>query len=111
MFWTNMLTRQGRVRVTNVGNDDHSTVLVSKNTLQSLQLLQADVVHVRGKSRNATVLVILVDEDIEDGCASIADVVRYNLNIKCGEKVTILPCLDIKSVRSNGIWAALRLIS
>jgi hypothetical protein len=99
-----MLTRRGRVRVTNVDNNDNSTIFVSRNTLQSLQLFQGDITYVRGKSRNATVLIILVNKDIEDGCARIADVVSYNLNIKSSEKITILPCLDIEIVSEHGLW-------
>lgn len=98
MNLTNLLTRRARARVINANNNDHSTISVSRGTLRSLQLSHGDVVRVRGKNRKATVLVILADEDIDDGNARITAVVRYNLDVSDGDKVFIMACRTIKSV-------------
>jgi transitional endoplasmic reticulum ATPase len=98
MILMSLLTRRGRVTVINANNDDQSTISVSQDTLKYLRLSHGDVVRVRGKNRKATVLVILADEDIDDGNARIAAIVRYNLDVSDGDKIFIMACEDIKSV-------------
>jgi transitional endoplasmic reticulum ATPase len=96
-----LLTRRGRVTVINANNYDQSTISVSKDTLKYLQLSHSDVVRVRGKNRKATVLVILANEDIDDGNARMAAIVRYNLDVSNSDKIFIIACEDIKSVCST----------
>ena len=58
------------------------------------------MVHVRGKTRKTTILIILADEDMDDGNARILAIVRYNLDVSYSDKIYIMPCLDINSVSS-----------
>jgi transitional endoplasmic reticulum ATPase len=97
-----MLNLRGRLRVINANNEDHSTISVSRGSTQSLWLSNGDVVHVRGKNRKATVLIILADEDMDDGNARMSAVVRYNLDVSYSDKIRIMPCLDINSVSGIG---------
>lgn len=53
---------------------------------------------VRGKKRKDTVLIVLADDDLDDGSARLNRVVRHNLRVKHGDIVTIQPCPDIKYV-------------
>ncbi len=70
-----------------------TTISVSKSSTESLRLSNSDVVHVRGKNRKATVLIILADEDIDDGNAWISAIVRDNLDVSYGDKIRIMPCM------------------
>ena len=66
--------------------------------MDSLQLFRGDTVLVRGKKRKDTVLIVLADEELDDGSARINRVVRHNLRVKHGDMITIHPCPDIKYV-------------
>ena len=65
------------------------TISVSKGTLQSLKLSHSDVVHVRGKNRKATLLIIHAHEDTDDGNAKTVAVVRYNLGVNDCDKILL----------------------
>ncbi|KAG7134116.1 Cell division control protein 48 like [Verticillium longisporum] len=77
-------------------NDDNSIIALSENTMEALQLFRGDTVLVRGKKRKDTVLIVLADDDLDDGSARINRVVRHNLRVKHGDMITIHPCPDIK---------------
>ena len=79
--------------------DDNSTIVLSTATMDKLGLFRGDTVLVRGKKRKDTVLVVLADDDLDDGSARLNRVVRHNLRVKHGDVVTIHPCPDIKYVR------------
>ena len=66
--------------------------------MEQLQLFRGDTVLVRGKKRKDTVLIVLADDDLDDGNARINRVVRHNLRVKHGDIITIHPCPDIKYV-------------
>ncbi len=85
--------------MTDAINDDNSTIVLSTNTMEALQLFRGDTVLVRGKKRKDTVLVDLSDDELDDGSARINRVVRHNLRVKHGDVVTIHACPDIKYVR------------
>lgn len=68
--------------------------------MDSLQLFRGDTVLVRGKKRKDTVLIVLADDELDDGSARINRVVRHNLRVKHGDMITIHPCPDIKYVSS-----------
>jgi transitional endoplasmic reticulum ATPase len=53
---------------------------------------------VKGKKRKDTVLIVLADDDLDDGSARINRVVRHNLRVKHGDIITVHPCPDIKYV-------------
>ena len=88
-------------RVTDAVNDDNSIIALSNNTMEQLQLFRGDTVLVRGKKRKDTVLIVLADDDLDDGTARLNRVVRHNLRVKHGDIVTIHPCPDIKYVSSR----------
>ena len=74
--------------------------------MDALQLFRGDTVLVRGKKRKDTVLIVLADDDLDDGSARINRVVRHNLRVKHGDIITIHPCPDIKYVRTIYLQAA-----
>ena len=85
-------------RVTDAVNDDNSVIALSTNTMETLQLFRGDTVLVKGKKRKDTVLIVLADDDLDDGSARMNRVVRHNLRVKHGDIVTVHPCPDIKYV-------------
>lgn len=68
--------------------------------METLQLFRGDTVLVKGKKRKDTVLIVLADDDLDDGSARMNRVVRHNLRVKHGDVVTVHPCPDIKYVCS-----------
>jgi transitional endoplasmic reticulum ATPase len=93
--------------VTDAVNDDNSIIALSSNTMEVLQLFRGDTVLVKGKKRRDTVLIVLADDDLDDGSARMNRVIRHNLRVKRGDIVTVSPCLDIKYVaRKQEIPAA-----
>jgi hypothetical protein len=66
--------------------------------MDTLQLFRGDTVLVKGKKRRDTVLIVLADDDLDDGSARINRVVRNNLRVKHGDIITVHPCPDIKYV-------------
>lgn len=85
-------------RVTDAVNDDNSVIALSNNTMETLQLFRGDTVLVKGKKRKDTVLIVLADDELDDGSARMNRVVRHNLRVKHGDIVTVHPCPDIKYV-------------
>ena len=77
-------------------NDDNSIISMSSNTMEKLQLFRGDAVLVKGKKRKDTVLVVLADDDMEDGVCRINRVARNNLRVRLGDVVSIHACPDIK---------------
>lgn len=89
-------------------NDDNSIIALSNNTMEELQLFRGDTVLVKGKKRKDTVLIVLADDDLDDGSARINRVVRHNLRVKHGDMITVHACPDIKYVcsrQSSAFWA------
>ena len=84
--------------VTDAVNDDNSIIALSNNTMDTLQLFRGDTVLVKGKKRKDTVLIVMNDDDLDDGSARMNRVVRHNLRVKHGDIVTVHPCPDIKYV-------------
>lgn len=68
--------------------------------METLQLFRGDTVLVKGKMRRDTVLIVLADDDLDDGSARVNRVVRHNLRVKHGDVITVHPCPDIKYVCS-----------
>ena len=66
--------------------------------METLQLFRGDTVLVKGKKRKDTVLIVLADDDLDDGSARMNRVVRHNLRVKHGDIVTVHSCPDIKYV-------------
>lgn len=93
----------GGNRVTDAVNDDNSVIALSNNTMETLQLFRGDTVLVKGKKRKDTVLIVLADDDLDDGSARMNRVVRHNLRVKHGDVVTVHPCPDIKYVSIKGL--------
>lgn len=66
--------------------------------MELLQLFRGDTVLVKGKKRKDTVLIVMADDDLDDGSARINRVVRHNLRVKHGDIISVHPCPDIKYV-------------
>jgi transitional endoplasmic reticulum ATPase len=94
--------------VTDATNDDNSIIALSNNTMDTLQLFRGDTVLVKGKKRKDTVLIVLADDDLDDGSARMNRVVRHNLRVKHGDLITVHPCPEIKYVSGPRL---LRLLS
>lgn len=77
-------------------NDDNSVIAINSNTMDKLELFRGDTVLVKGKKRKDTVLIVLIDDELEDGACRVNRVVRNNLKIRLGDLVTVHPCPDIK---------------
>lgn len=77
-------------------NDDNSVITMSSNTMELLQLFRGDTVLIKGKKRKDTVLIVLADDEMDDGVARINRCVRNNLRVRLGDIVTVHPCPDIK---------------
>lgn len=77
-------------------NDDNSVIAINSNTMDKLELFRGDTVLVKGKKRKDTVLIVLIDDELDDGACRVNRVVRNNLRIRLGDLVTIHPCPDIK---------------
>lgn len=90
--------KPNQLMVTDAVNDDNSIIALSNNTMDALQLFRGDTVLVRGKKRKDTVLIVLADDDLDDGSARLNRVVRHNLRVKHGDIITIHACPDIKYV-------------
>jgi len=50
--------------------------------METLQLFRGDTVLVRGKKRKDTVLIVLAEDELDDGSARISRVVRNNLRVR-----------------------------
>ncbi len=87
--------------MTDATNDDNSIIALSNNTMDTLQLFRGDTVLVKGKKRKDTVLIVLADDDLDDGSARMNRVVRHNLRVKHGDVVTVHPCPEIKYVSAS----------
>jgi transitional endoplasmic reticulum ATPase len=96
--------------VTDAVNDDNSIIALSNNTMETLQLFRGDTVLVKGKKRKDTVLIVLADDDLDDGSARLNRVVRHNLRVKHGDVITVHPCPDIKYVRVSFVYSRAYLI-
>ena len=94
--------------MTDAVNDDNSVIALSNNTMDTLQLFRGDTVLVKGKMRKDTVLIVLADDDLDDGSVRINRVVRHNLRVKHGDMVTVHPCPDIKYVRFLSFFLCIR---
>lgn len=88
--------KANQLMVADATNDDNSIIALSNNTMETLQLFRGDTVLVRGKKRKDTVLIVLADDELDDGSARLNRVVRNNLRVKHGDVITIHPCPDIK---------------
>ena len=84
--------------MTDAEQDDNSVIALSNNTMETLQLFRGDTVLVKGKKRRDTVLVVMADDELDDGSARMNRVIRHNLRVKLGDIVTVYRCDDIKYV-------------
>ena len=85
-------------RVTDATNDDNSVIALSNETMETLSLFRGDTVLVKGKKRKDTVLIVLADDELEEGNARINRTIRHNLRVKHGDMITVHACPDIKYV-------------
>eukprot|EP00300_Choanocystis_sp_HF-7_P036227 c5174_g1_i1.p1 GENE.c5174_g1_i1~~c5174_g1_i1.p1 ORF type:complete len:825 (+),score=209.47 c5174_g1_i1:69-2477(+) len=77
-------------------NDDNSVAVLSTAKTAELELFRGDTILVKGKKRKDTVLVVLSDDEMEDGKIRLNKVVRKNLRIHLGDVVSVHACPDVK---------------
>ncbi|KAK9894152.1 Valosin-containing protein [Cystobasidium minutum MCA 4210] len=76
--------------------DDSSVAYMNNATLETLALFKGDTIICKGKKRKDTVLIVLTDENVEEGKIQMNKVARNNLRVKLGDATTVHPCHDIK---------------
>lgn len=74
---------------------DNSVLRLSVNTMDKLLLSHGDTALVVGSLRRETVLVCLLDEDLDDGFVHTNSVVRLILGVTLGDAVAVYPCPGI----------------
>lgn len=62
-------------------------------------MFKGDTLLAKGKKRKETVLLVMPDDDLEDGSARINRVIRNNLRVKLGDVITVHQLPDVKYVR------------
>jgi len=75
---------------------DNSAVYISPIKIKELELLRGDTVLVKGKKKQNTVCIIMVDNDCQDGRIRMNSVVKNNLHSKEGDIVTIHKFVNLK---------------
>jgi len=65
-----------------ISNGVVGIIALSNNTMEMLQLFRGDTVLVKGKKRKDTVLIVLADDDLDDGSVRINRVIRNNLRVR-----------------------------
>ncbi|EPE09862.1 cell division control protein 48 [Ophiostoma piceae UAMH 11346] len=88
--------KPNQLLVTDSTSDDNSIITLASSTMETLQLFRGDAVLVRGKKRKDTVLIVLSDDELDEGSARLTRVARHNLRVKHGDVITVHPCTDIK---------------
>lgn len=77
-------------------NDDNSVIALNSNTMDKLELFRGDTVLVKGNRRRTTVLIVLIDDELDDGACRVNRVVRNNLRIRLGDLISVHSCPEIK---------------
>uniref|UniRef100_A0AAQ4R5E9 vesicle-fusing ATPase n=1 Tax=Gasterosteus aculeatus aculeatus TaxID=481459 RepID=A0AAQ4R5E9_GASAC len=88
--------RPNRLLVDEALNEDSSTVSLSQNKAEELQLFRGDTVVLRGKKRRQTVCIVLNDDTCGHERIRINRVTRSNLRVRLGDVISIHACPDIK---------------
>lgn len=93
----NRVKRESRVDLTIEHGivEDNSVVVLSRGTMDLLQLTKNDVIWVRTNSRE-TMLVAIVNSKAEDGKAHLGRIVRQNLGVERGDQVSLRHCNDVR---------------
>ena len=69
--------------------DDNSILVLSPNAAEALKMFPGDIARVEGPEGMCTILVLLVDKDLEDGECSLNCTARENVNVDFGGRVSI----------------------
>ncbi|CAG9328776.1 unnamed protein product [Blepharisma stoltei] len=78
-----------RLIVDEATNDDNSIAVMSQAKMNELNIMRGDTVMIKGKRRKDTVLIALVDPELEDGKIRLNKVVRNNLKVRLGDLVSV----------------------
>ncbi len=84
-------------------NDDNSVISMSPATMDTLQLFRGDTVLVKGKKRRDTVLIVLSDDEVENGICRLNRVARKNLAVRLGDVCIVHAAPDIKYLKRVSI--------
>lgn len=75
---------------------DNSTLALSVNTMGRIPLSHGDIALVASQTTRETLLVCLIDDDLDDGFVLMNGVVRRNLSVDTGDLVGIWPCSRLR---------------
>jgi len=85
-----------RLVVDEATTDDNSVAVLNTAKTGELDLFRGDTILVKGKKRKDTVLVVLSDDDCEEGKIRLNKVVRKNLRVRLGDVVSVHACPEVK---------------
>eukprot|EP01040_Poterioochromonas_malhamensis_P004694 gene4693-5030_t len=85
--------------------EDDSYVAVSKSKMTELNLLDGDIVQVKGKKRKTTLAIVNSDSAVPEGKVRIGKVARSNIGIRLGDIVTISAVPNPKNAKSVSVAA------
>lgn len=85
-----------RLIVDEATNDDNSVAVLNTAKTTELDLFRGDTILIKGKKRKDTILVVLSDDECEEGKIRLNKVVRKNLKVRLGDIVSVHPCPDVK---------------
>ncbi|XP_037327321.2 transitional endoplasmic reticulum ATPase [Pungitius pungitius] len=87
--------RPNRLIVDEALSEDSSTVSLSQNKAEQLQLFRGDAVVLRGKKRRQTACIVLNDDTCGNERIRMNRVTRSNLRVRLGDVISIHACPDI----------------
>jgi len=85
-----------RLIVDEATTDDNSVAVMNTEKTAELDLFRGDTILVKGKKRKDTVLVVLSDDECEEGKIRLNKVVRNNLRVRLGDIVSVHACPEVK---------------
>lgn len=87
-------TTSRRMVVGSTASVDNSIIVFSNHTREMMGLRRKDIVYVTNNQGKTTILVSILDDDLEDGFVHMNWVARENLSVRLGDTVTVDQCPD-----------------
>jgi transitional endoplasmic reticulum ATPase len=98
LCYKGLILRKELYSVADTFSNDSSIITLSSNTARDLQLCCGSTVLVKGEKGKYTLLVVLEDDDLEDSGAKVNQVIRYNLQVRLNEYISVYPCSNLRFV-------------
>lgn len=77
-------------------NADHTTVYLSQEKMNELQLFLGDLIMLTGRKYRQTICVALVNDSCINDHVQINSTIRRNLRVRFGDRVSIERCQNVK---------------